>query len=136
MDSVKLQELINDPKNLFMIVTKIAESDGTISEETEATYQKVMDAIKKTDRPLPDPKIYLAAKDFNNSVEGTQTIKGSPLFVLWSTTTDKLVITETPLDPEMRTRVLHMSDIMLAVKCGGVYLIRSKAYPTNIRVEV
>lgn len=137
MDSVKLQELIDDPKNVFMIVSKVVEKNGLVSNETEATFQKVMAVINDCNRPIVDPNRFLLAVEISSEL----TIKGSPLFVLEATNSRKgnpyWIDSANPelLTSSLKT-VIFQSNAMLVIKEGGVHLVRSKAYPTNIRVEI
>lgn len=141
MKSVKLQEIIDDIKNRFMIVSKVVGSDNKVSETTEETYQKVMAIVQTSGRILPDPNVYLSEMDFISGMEPPQISKDFPLFVLSAVSSNKgggytLQSTEPELTDSMRGRVVFMSNSMLIISENSIHLIRSKIYPSNIRVEI
>lgn len=120
MGSVKLQEILDDPKNVFIIVSKVAERDGNFSLETRVKHQQVIDAIRSGPRTVLNHKDYLDRK----YVRKPSDTEPPPVFLLEG------------INNEIAMGTIFMSNIVLAVKHSGVYLVRSKVYPTNIRVEI
>lgn len=130
--TVKLQELTANTENSLVCVLKVMDKRGRVSSDTETTFQKVMSAIRETDRPLPNPDVYLGFEKISEYMS----IKGSPLFLIDGKCTDGLVITSMSIDDDHRPNIVSLSDAIITVRQNSVYLVRNKQHPTGTKVEI